>query len=71
MLEMSWGELKSETDAFVFLSTLEHKYSRFNEQRFWELHTLEGLFCFLRLDLCFAPPDFLFLKEGKESVSDG
>lgn len=33
-----------------------------------ELHTLEGLFCFLdfRLDLCFEPPDFVFFKGKKE-----
>lgn len=30
------------------------------------LHTLEGLFCFFRLDLCFEPPDFVFFKEEKD-----
>lgn len=32
------------------------------------LHTVGGLFCFLdfRLDLCFAPRDFVFFKWGEK-----
>lgn len=45
-----------------------HSRCAHNTAAFWlrgrELHTVEGLFCFLgfRLDLCFEPLDFVFFK---------
>lgn len=62
----------------MLLGGHDHKYSRFNRMSCYEqpsfcsevreLHTLEGLFCFLdfRLDLCFEPPDFVFFREKRQ-----
>lgn len=54
--------------------TLQIKRSRgCGQPPFRQVHTLEGLFCFSRLDLCFEPPDFVFLRkkstEGGKRVS--